>query len=297
MSRAVASEAPLIGGPYQGTRAPSGSPRRASSSRSRPPRHRSSSTDGSSRAPARAARSTKSPPSVVTSAASATCAAKAPGAVTAVSATSSVQARWAIWWATLHPAAGVARPHPPAPSPPTSRSNSSLSARRSSSTGWSTAHSLASRHGNARRLSQPPPQKASTLACFRDGGPLWGASGRRDPAMVAERALCAGGRSLCCGSPASSPERCADGTTRPVPAGAVGGRAPGVTGRGGGAGPRRAGPAPSAQPRLRTRCPRIRRSRGGRGCRGRRSGPRGGPGGPCASAPGCGPTSRPCGRR
>ncbi len=132
MRRAVAMEGTAIGGPYQGSRVPWGASARACHSRSRPVRQRSSSSAGGSAAPSSAPSSTK-----VSGAAAAlsTSAANASGAVAASRAARSVQARCAIWWATVQPGAGVARDHHSWPDSATRRSSSSLSLRRSSSTG------------------------------------------------------------------------------------------------------------------------------------------------------------------
>ena len=106
--------------------------------------------------------------------------AKASGSVTASRAASSVQARWAIWWATVQPAAGVgARPLLAALNPATSRSSSSLSSRRSSITAAVTADALGhgalpSGRGGVPR-SMAAASKTSKHACMifphRRGGP------------------------------------------------------------------------------------------------------------------------------
>lgn len=129
--RPVAIEATDMGGPYQGNRVPVGAARRASSRAARPDRHAASSRAGGSAAPSSAPSSTN--PSGAASAFS-TSLAKASASVTASSAARSVQARWAIWWAMVHPGAGVATAHRPSPNSPTSRSSSSLSRHRSSIT-------------------------------------------------------------------------------------------------------------------------------------------------------------------
>ena len=59
---------------------------------------------------------------------------KPSASVTASRAERSVQARWAIWWATVQPGAGVASDQRGVLSPATRRSSSSLSSRRSSIT-------------------------------------------------------------------------------------------------------------------------------------------------------------------
>lgn len=140
ISRAVAIEATLIGGPYQGSLAPAGWAASARCSASRPSRQRARSTAGGSFAPSSAASSTK-----VSGVARACRAAraKASGSVAESSACRSVHSRWAIWWATVQPAAGVGCAHRPAGSPATSASSSSLSALRSAGTapGSDTRHS------------------------------------------------------------------------------------------------------------------------------------------------------------
>ncbi len=131
MSRAVARAVALMGGPYQGTRVPGGSARRAAWRRARAARHRSRSASGGSAARASAPSSTNVSGAA---AASATWAANAAGSVAASSAASSVHARCAIWWATLQRGAGVGAVHRPGGSAATSRSRASLSSRRSSRT-------------------------------------------------------------------------------------------------------------------------------------------------------------------
>lgn len=145
MSRAVAMEAADMGGPYQGNRAPAGAFRRASDSASRPARQSASNRSGGFSAPSWAPLSTKSPGAA---SAFSTSRANASWSVTASVEEWSVQARCAIWWATVQPGAGVGSVHRCGLNPATSRSSSSLSARRSSSTGvgsamgWSMAAGL-----------------------------------------------------------------------------------------------------------------------------------------------------------
>lgn len=109
ISRAVAMEAADIGGPYQGNRVlVAAADRSTGCNFSRPARHRASSSAGGSAAPSSAPSSTKESGAAT---AFSTSPAKASASVTASSAARSVQARWAIWWATLQRAAGVGSPH------------------------------------------------------------------------------------------------------------------------------------------------------------------------------------------
>nr|WP_233153448.1 hypothetical protein [Kineosporia sp. R_H_3] len=163
MRRAVAIEVAAIGGPNQGSRVPSGTARSAVSSAARPVRHRASRSVPGAAAPASASRSTTSSAGRPEASSACTAARNRSGSVAASVATSSVQARWAIWCATVQPGAGVAdrqvgpvavpasRPAGSAGSAgasgtsATSVSRSAHSARRSVSTSSSIAHLL--RHG------------------------------------------------------------------------------------------------------------------------------------------------------
>ncbi len=131
ISRPVAIEATLIGGPYQGRRTPSGCSASTRPTRSRPARQRASSSAGGRAAPRAAPSSTKE--SGAASAASMSgWKASAPSADRR--AQSSVHARWAIWWAIVHPAAGVGAAHRSGAIRATRLSSASPSARRSPST-------------------------------------------------------------------------------------------------------------------------------------------------------------------
>ena len=103
MSRAVAIDAALIGGPNQGSRAPAGKPASAlGERRPGPAASAPAARAGASARPRRAASSTTRP----RRARRRPRAANPRGRVAARSACSSVQARWAIWWAIVQPSAG-----------------------------------------------------------------------------------------------------------------------------------------------------------------------------------------------
>src|SRR5437764_389860 len=104
--RAVAIEAALIGGPYQGSFCPSGTASSAFASSSRPSRQSSRSFSGGLRAPSAAASSMCRGP---TASMCSISACHRSGCAAAISAWPSVQARCAIWWAIVQPSAGVAR--------------------------------------------------------------------------------------------------------------------------------------------------------------------------------------------
>lgn len=164
ISRAVAIDGTLIGGPYQGTRVPGAAARRAASSAAWSARHPASSAAVGCAAPASAPSSTKVNGRA---AASARWASKAAGSVRAVSAARSVQARWAIWCATAHPSAGVAAFHSASLNSATSASSSLLSAARSSSTGRGsdTARSSRARRAVRRGRSMAAREETSKRAC------------------------------------------------------------------------------------------------------------------------------------
>ena len=128
MIRAVSSEAADIGGPYHGIRSPSGSSSTSRSRSARPCRQRVSSSAGGSWAPAWAPASTRLS---ACAAALRTALPNSSGDRTASNAWSSVQARWAIWWATVQPSAGVGVAQPAGPRSATSPSRDAPSSARS----------------------------------------------------------------------------------------------------------------------------------------------------------------------